>query len=201
MTDTQERLPGPGRPRDTSIDSRALEATRALLVERGFESTTIQAVADRSGLHASAIYRRWSSRIEMIEEATFPGLNPITVDPTGDLRRDLRRFMRAYLEAFAAPAARAAAGGLLTHNQANPARPFERYSPVSARPQFRAILKAADPALVDPQVDADDVFDLVLGAVLTRILLVKVSAPQRPVDRTVELIMRVLRPQTARAAG
>ena len=58
----------PGRPRDTSINERALAATRELLVERGFDATTIQAVAEHSGVHASAIYRRWPSRIELIEE-------------------------------------------------------------------------------------------------------------------------------------
>jgi AcrR family transcriptional regulator len=36
----------------------------------------------RSGVHASAIYRRWPSRIELIEEAVFPGLSPLSVQPT-----------------------------------------------------------------------------------------------------------------------
>ncbi|MFJ1607842.1 hypothetical protein ACIOHS_31340 [Streptomyces sp. NPDC088253] len=68
-------------------------------------------------MHASAIYRRWPSRIELIEEATFPGLSPLSVRPTGDLRRDRGRFVRAYSAAFYAPAARAAAAGLLAHHQ------------------------------------------------------------------------------------
>lgn len=72
MTGSQPRS---GRPRDNRIDERALTATRELLVERGFEATTIQAVAERASVHASAIYRRWPSRIELIEEATFPGLS------------------------------------------------------------------------------------------------------------------------------
>jgi AcrR family transcriptional regulator len=92
-----------GRPRNTAINERALVATRQLLVEDGFAATTIQAVAERSGVHASAIYRRWPSRIELIEEATFPGLRPLSVRPTGDLGRDLRRFIRAYLAAFSEP--------------------------------------------------------------------------------------------------
>ncbi|HMD95700.1 MAG TPA: helix-turn-helix domain-containing protein, partial [Trebonia sp.] len=108
----------PGRPRDAAISERALAAARELLAERGFEATTIQAVAERSGVHASAIYRRWPSRIELIEEAVFPGLSPLAVQPTGDLRGDVRRFIDAYLAVFSAPAARAAAAGLLAHHQA-----------------------------------------------------------------------------------
>ncbi|MFF5302854.1 MULTISPECIES: TetR/AcrR family transcriptional regulator [unclassified Streptomyces] len=185
----------PGRPRDTSINERALAATRELLVQRGFDATTIQAVAEHSGVHASAIYRRWPSRIELIEEATFPGLSPLSVRPTGDLRRDLRRFVRAYLAAFGAPAARAAAAGLFAHSQTSTTpRPPEMLLRVSARPQFQDILRAAPTGTVDPAVDPDDVFDMLLGAVLTRTLLSAVTARNRPVERTVDMILRMLRP-------
>ncbi|MFJ9245711.1 TetR/AcrR family transcriptional regulator [Streptomyces sp. NPDC101776] len=185
----------PGRPRDTSINERALAATRELLVQRGFDATTIQAVAEHSGVHASAIYRRWPSRIELIEEATFPGLSPLSVRPTGDLRRDLRRFVRAYLAAFGAPAARAAAAGLFAHSQTSSRpRPPEMLLRVSARPQFQDILRAAPTGTVDPAVDPDDVFDMLLGAVLTRTLLSTVTARNRPVERTVDMILRMLRP-------
>jgi len=185
----------PGRPRDTSINERALAATRELLVQRGFDATTIQAVAEHSGVHASAIYRRWPSRIELIEEATFPGLSPLSVRPTGDLRRDLRRFIRAYLAVFGAPAARAAAAGLFAHSQTSSRpRPPEMLLRVSARPQFQDILRAAPTGSVDPAVDPDDVFDMLLGAVLTRTLLSTVTARNRPVERTVEMVVRMLRP-------
>jgi hypothetical protein len=146
-------------------------------------------------VHASAIYRRWASRIELIEEATFPGLSPLGVQPTGDLRNDLHLLIDAYLAAFSAPAARAAAAGLLAHHQTTSRpRPPEMYLRVSARPQFQDILHAAPPGSVDPALDPDDVFDMLLGAVLARILLSAVTERQRPVERTVEMIIRLLRP-------
>jgi AcrR family transcriptional regulator len=187
----------PGRPRDATIDERALAATRELLVEVGFDATTIQAAAERSGVHASALYRRWPSRIEMIEEATFPGLNPLGVHPTGDLRRDLRRFIRAYLSAFSTPASRAATAGLLSHHQAHSrTRPPDFYQRVSARPQLKKILQAAAAGSVDPTVDADDLFDLLLGVILTRTLLGHVIPRHAPIERTVELLVRAVRPLT-----
>lgn len=198
MAEPARRL---GRPRDTSIDERALAAARELLVEGGFDATTIQAVAARSGVHASAIYRRWGSRIELIEEATFPGLSPLSVEPTGDLRRDIRRFVRAYLAAFDAPASRAAAAGLIAHHQTSsrPRQP-DLYLRVSARPQFLDILRAAPPGSIDPDIDPDDVFDMLLGAVLTRTLLAAATTRSRPVERTVEMILRLLRPQAPQAS-
>ncbi|MFE4622331.1 hypothetical protein [Streptomyces mirabilis] len=65
---------------------------------------------------------------------------------------------------------------------------------MSARPLFQDILRAAPPGTVDPAVDPDDVFDMLLGAVLTRTLLFGATARARPVERTVEMILRLLRP-------
>ncbi|MCX4454935.1 TetR/AcrR family transcriptional regulator C-terminal ligand-binding domain-containing protein [Streptomyces sp. NBC_01340] len=65
---------------------------------------------------------------------------------------------------------------------------------MSARPQFLDILRAAPPGTVDPGVDPDDVFDMLLGAVLTRMLLFSATARARPVERTVEMVLRLLRP-------
>jgi len=120
-------------------------------------------------VHASAIYRRWSSRIELIEEATFPGFSPLSVQPTGDLRRDLRRFVRAYAAAFDAPAARAAGAGLIAHHQTtNQQNPPELYLRVSTRPQFQDILRARHPAASTPTSTPTTFFDMLLGAILAR---------------------------------
>jgi AcrR family transcriptional regulator len=182
-----------GRPRDTSIDARALEATRHLLVEEGFAATTIQAVADRSGVHASAIYRRWPSRIELIEEAAFAGLPSKRVRPTGDLARDLRRFLRAYVATFESPAVRAAMPGLLATSRSVSRAP-EAWRRLSVRPQFGQILAAAPPGAVDPDVDLDDVFDLLLGAVLVRVVVPPEARTRPPTERTVALLLRALAP-------
>ncbi|OHV31711.1 MULTISPECIES: TetR/AcrR family transcriptional regulator [Pseudofrankia] len=189
-----------GRPRDASIDVRVLEAARQLLVELGFEATTVQAIAERSAVHASAIYRRWPSRIEIIEQAVFPGLAPVTVRPTGDLRRDLRRFIRAYAATMAGPAARAAVPGLLAvYQSAGRANAAETWFAVSARPQFLDILRAAPPGSVDPAADPDDVFDTLLGCVLARTLIPTVAQRNRPLERLVDICARLLRPATADA--
>ena len=65
---------------------------------------------------------------------------------------------------------------------------------MSARPQFQDILRAAPPGSIDPAVDPDDVFDMLLGAILTRTLLFNALARRRPMERTVEMILRMLRP-------
>jgi AcrR family transcriptional regulator len=172
-----------------------LDAARELLVEQGYEATNVQAIAERSGVHASAIYRRWPSRVEIIEQAVFPGLAAITVRPTGDLRRDLRRFLRSYVTTLGSPVARAAAPGLLASYQSAGREGMEQaLLAVSARPQFLDILRAAPTGDIDPSVDPDDVFDMLLGAILARSLVPTVAQRQRPVERLVDLCLRLLQP-------
>jgi AcrR family transcriptional regulator len=184
-----------GRPRDRTIDARALTATRDLLVEVGFAGTTVQAVAKRSGLHASALYRRWPTRLDLIYDAAFADLPPGRVRPTGDLRRDLLRFLKAYVKTFEQPVVRAAMPGLIGGSGELPvSRSPQAWADRSVRPRFRQILDAAPAGAVDPSVDPDAVFDLVLGAVLVRLLVP--GAIRRPprLDETVDLLLRLVTP-------
>jgi AcrR family transcriptional regulator len=190
------------RPRDTSIDERALAATLELLAEDGFEATTMQAVAARADVHSSALYRRWPSRVALIEDAVSPVVAVASFAPTGDLVRDLRRFVRAHAATWSTPAARAAMPGLLAHYQATgTTRSEEEWLPISARPQFLDILRAAPDGDVDPFVDPDDVFDVLLGAVMARSLVPTVVERDRPLERTLELVLRMLAPRPATAGG
>jgi len=184
--------PSRGRPRDPSIDAVVLATTRELLSDEGFAATTVQEISRRSGVHPPAIYRRWPSRLALIEDAVFSDLGDIAIRPTGDLARDLRRFVGAFERALSGPAARAAMAGLVASQNEATTRP-EEWIQFSLRPQFYEILAAA-PGEVDPDVDPDQVFDLVLGAVLAGILVPPIAQRRHHVDGTVELLVRLLRP-------
>ena len=68
---------------------------------------------------------------------------------------------------------------------------------MSARPQFLDILLAAPKDVVDPAVDPDDIFDLLLGAIVARTLVPTVAERGRPVDRLVNLTLKLLQPASA----
>lgn len=186
----------PGRPRDSSIDTRAIAATRELLAEYGFEATTVQAIAARAAIHTSAIYRRWPTRIELIEAALSPASDLATFRPSGDLRRDLRRFIKAYVAMFSDPAAQAAMRPLLLHYQVSgDGRDSAGFLNISTRPQFAAILRAAAAGGVDPAIDPDDVFDMLLGSLMARTLVPTVASRRRPLERLVDLVVRAVEPR------
>jgi AcrR family transcriptional regulator len=178
-----------------------LDATRGLLAQQGYDATTIQAIAERSGVHPSAIYRRWPSRIEIIERAVAPDFDAAPVDPTGDLRRDLRRFIRTFLTTWGEPAARAAMPGLLaTYQSTGRSGLQEDWLQLSARPQFCEIVRAAPADAVDDEVDPDDVFDVLLGAIIARLLVPTVARRDRPIERLVDMALRLLSPSSVGAA-
>jgi AcrR family transcriptional regulator len=183
-----------GRPRDPSIDERVLKATAELLAAKGYAGTSVQEVGRRAGVPASAIYRRWSSRVRLIEDAAYPGPGQVAAEPTGDLGADLTLLLEGLLEILTRPAARAAVPGLMVAYQSEGRWPsVDRFSPVSSRPQLRRILAAAGPDQVDPEVDPDAVFDLMLGSILVHSFVPTPDAGQRDTASIVELLCRMLR--------
>ena len=185
---------GRGRPRDPAIDELVLQATAELLADKGYEATTVQEISRRSGVHASAIYRRWPNRVALIQDLAFPLFREIDVQPTGELRRDLRRFVTAFARQYSTPAARAAVPALFAAYQSDAKTEPEEWLRISLRPQFNRILDAAPRGEVDPAADRDDVFDLLLGGVLARIFVPTVARRRRSIDHTVDLVVRMLRP-------
>src|SRR4029079_13260076 len=73
------------RPRDPRIDAAILRATADLLVEIGYSSLTMAAVAERAGTTKTALYRRWSSKAELVHEAAFPTAPTAIETPPGDI--------------------------------------------------------------------------------------------------------------------
>jgi AcrR family transcriptional regulator len=183
-----------GRPRDPDVDVRIRAATLDLLSEEGFAATTIAAVARRAGVGAPAIYRRWSSRIAMIENAIFPGFDDLDVQPTGDLQQDLRRFVDAFLATLDRPAARVALPALLSVYQSDPesnALAAQRVGG-SVREAFRSMLAAEGVTFSPDGPDADDVLDVLIGAVLFHLFVRRFSGRPMDSDYIAELTYRAI---------
>lgn len=81
----------PGRRRDPGKDEAILQATRELLIERGYEAMTMDAVAERAGVGKATVYRRWSSKPRLTVDSLLCAkqLNADEVPDTGSLREDL----------------------------------------------------------------------------------------------------------------
>jgi AcrR family transcriptional regulator len=102
-----------GRPRDTRLDAAIVDATVALLEERGYADLALTAVAERAGTTTAAIYRRWGSKSDLVMHAVFRTGGDDVVADTGDLAADLATMVGWSVEKICRPAALAALVGLL----------------------------------------------------------------------------------------
>jgi AcrR family transcriptional regulator len=85
-----------GSPRRRSEKSRTAIVTRELLLERGFDGLTIEAVASRAGVGKQTIYRWWPSRPALVADVMLEDADKIlaSVDHTDDLAADLIAWVR-----------------------------------------------------------------------------------------------------------
>ncbi len=88
-----EPAPKLGRKRDLTRDPEILEATIDVLAETGYDGMTIDMVAARAKAGKATVYRRWSSKSELVIDAVACMKNAdIDFDElpdTGTLRGDL----------------------------------------------------------------------------------------------------------------
>jgi AcrR family transcriptional regulator len=182
-----------GRPRDPKIEPAVLETTRQILGEEGFNAATVQEIARRSGTSAPAIYRRWPTRLALIEDAAFSTLTEIAIEATGDLRADLRRLIEYFHHSLGTPAARAAIPGLIAAYQHEPPPPTQ-WLKFSVRPQFYEIIEAAG---ANPGLDLDEIFDVLHGTLLARIFVPLAAVRAQQIDSFVEMVVRILTPPPA----
>lgn len=86
----------PGRPRSQRARRAVLDAARALFDEGGYAAATVEAIAERSGVAKTTIYRSWPNRASLlvdvlVEVAAAAAPTPEGRDPLRALRTELRR--------------------------------------------------------------------------------------------------------------
>jgi AcrR family transcriptional regulator len=78
--------PRRGRPRSAETDRRILDAVREVLRTRGPGAVTVEAVAERSGVAKTTIYRRYADRQEVLRAALVEAIGEPGDPPDGDPR-------------------------------------------------------------------------------------------------------------------
>lgn len=59
----------PGRPRSRAAEEAILKAALALFLDHGVEGASIERIAKQAGVGKTTIYRRWSSKEELLAQA------------------------------------------------------------------------------------------------------------------------------------
>ncbi|HZP15069.1 MAG TPA: TetR/AcrR family transcriptional regulator [Nocardioides sp.] len=189
-----------GRPRDPAVDAAILSATRELLVEVGYVSISIDAVAARAEVSKPTIYRRYPNKAVLVFEAVF-GKTKTKADPdTGSLASDLREAYSWAVDEFAAPEARAALPGLVADLTAN-TQLADLVRGLVIEPEYgrvrTALERARERGEIRPDVDLTLAIDAFTGTALARVLILDRVVDQVFGEQLVNLIINGLAPRAS----
>jgi AcrR family transcriptional regulator len=85
-------------PRIERTRAAVLAAARDLFAEGGWDAVTHVAVAERSGVGRTTLYRHWPEASSLIREVLADDVAARSPAPTGDLRRDLVAQLEVFRE-------------------------------------------------------------------------------------------------------
>ena len=85
----------PGRPRDPDLEQRLLAAAWSLLTSQGYHALTMTKVAGKAQAHRTDVYRRWSTKAQLVTDVLAEHLPPVNDFDTGTLRGDVRAYVGA----------------------------------------------------------------------------------------------------------
>ena len=104
--DTRRRRPGGRTGRHTEAIFRS---TLELLAVKGYAALVLNDIAEAAGVHRTTLYRRWTSRAELVLDAVEASVTERIVPPDlGSLRADMRATLRQIADYLATPLGAAA---------------------------------------------------------------------------------------------
>ena len=162
-----------GRPRSVVSRRAVLQAAYALLVDGGLRDFTVDAVAIRSGVARTTIYRWWPTKgllaFESFREAFGAQL---AFGVTDAPERDLHALIHSLTHALSGPAGRLAAS-VMAQAQADPEvrQQFLEQFSIPLRSQSAAVVNAGiATGALRPDLDVERFLDAMVGAVYLRLL-------------------------------
>jgi AcrR family transcriptional regulator len=158
-----------GRKRDPLIEPRVFDAAICVYARAGWTGFTFEAVARAARVGKPAIYRRWSSREELLVAALHTADFPTARD-RGHVRADLLDYASQWVEWYEHPERALAARRIVYDSQSSPAL-MALHEDLIVRPRIEAALDITRRAIkrgeIAPTVRSSTIVDLLVGAMVT----------------------------------
>jgi AcrR family transcriptional regulator len=164
-----------GRPRSEKAREATLAAAAELLVARGLEAVSMDAIAEQAGVSKATIYRWWPTKESLALDALHHEWDAARPRPreTGSLRGDLLLLLRPWVRLIGKRPYGRVIAALITEAQTDPAfaeeyrERFVEPRRAQARPIFvRAIERGELPSTTDVEL----ALDLLYGPLYHRLL-------------------------------
>ena len=162
-----------GRPRSVTSRRAVLDAAYAILMETGLGAFSVEAVAARSGVARTTIYRSWSTRGLLAMESFREALeSQLAFDQSPHPEEDVRRLVRSLARALSGPAGRLAAS-VLAEGQSDPAvqqQFLKDFSDPLRSRSTEVLLAGVKSGIFRRELQISNLLDAIVGAVYLRLL-------------------------------
>lgn len=192
---TGSQRTAPGRPRDPRVEGAVRAAVLDLLMSGGYEAVSFREVAQRAGVGQPTVYRRWTTKAELVEFAIFAVADWTPPSPSGKLEKDLRHLAAAVLDGLLAPAVHAALPGLLLayHDDPDGHTRLRAWAETPVLEAFSAIVDAAELDGRLRRADVGHVFDGFLAVLILSVLTRTPAVARRSASHAARVADRALR--------
>jgi AcrR family transcriptional regulator len=195
MTSVTDRpVPTRGRPRSAEADQAITDATIALLEEEGYAAMTMQGVAARAGVSTATLYRRWTSKQDLVVAALQKLVPESDTIDTGSLTSDLDTFLHRAETKLASDEGQLIKG-IIGEAVRNPTLAQALRDGIEQQPHplivpmlERAVQRGEIPELPD----MDLAIDLITGVMNQRWLLRGESMTERQIQLLIPMLVRAL---------
>jgi AcrR family transcriptional regulator len=189
----------PGRPRSEASHQAIIRATLELLLENGYRSLTMEGVRARAHVGKATIYRRWSSKEELVRDAIVFMHDDVEAPDTGSVRGDYEGMASRVRSAAHRSGAATLMPRLLGDVANDPELRAIFYDNLvePRRAQMRAVIeRAVARGEVRDDVDIELVIDLFAGPVVYRLLITGGDLGQLyPVEEQLDALLNGLAPR------
>jgi AcrR family transcriptional regulator len=208
MIDTSPEPPVDGAPeavppavrRRSDTEAAILKATRELLAEAGVLKLTVEAVAARSGVAKTTIYRRWRAKDELALAVVIDMVEQVVQTPDlGDTRAELVAFVDATVSVLHTTPMGRVMQGIASHvaTDGDLSRAFsERVVKVRLAEAERLVKAGIARGDLRPDTDPQLVHELLFGAVYYRLLFGGDPLDQQLAGRIVDMTIAGIGAQT-----
>lgn len=190
------KLRPPGRPRSERADRAILRATLELLAQRGYEGLTMEAIAECAGVGKATVYRRWSSKAQVLTAAVAGFVTGNPLPDTGQVEADLLQLIRGAVRNYQGLPGRIMPGLVAAMAQdAVLAHTFRAGFLADRHKALQAVLeRGIQRGELRDDINVPLAVDFLGGALFFRLLISGGPLDDALADGTVEIMLRGLRP-------
>lgn len=183
-----------GRPRSIQADQAILQATLNLLAEVGYESMSIEAIAARAGVGKTTIYRRYTSKEELVADAIESLRDDSAIPDTGSFWGDMDILINNAAKKIDSPLGRQTLALIISTASSNPQFAevyWTKYTKFRREAFSQVLERAKSRGEIHNNADVDLIIDLVSGSLYYALIFKPTTEPvEAYMRRTMNLLLK-----------